>query len=127
MYNFRKTENKWLHRLSKFSTFLSSCSNSDKDNNVNHGHLCVKGRFGIAEFVTHPERLTSPLVRRNGKFSEVTWDKALDDIASKLSSYQPDEVAVMSSAKCTNEDNYVLQKFARAVLGTNNVDHCARL
>ncbi len=98
-----------------------------RDGTVNKGRLCVKGRFGIAEFVHHPERLTTPLVRRNGNFEEATWDEALDLVASKLASYKEGEVAVISSAKCTNEDNYVIQKFARAVLGTNNVDHCARL
>jgi len=99
----------------------------DRENNVNHGRLCIKGRFGIAEYITHPERLTNPLVRQNGEFTETTWDEVLDEVATKLSRYKPDEVAVISSAKCTNEDNYVMQKFARAVLGTNNVDHCARL
>ena len=94
---------------------------------VNKGSLCVKGRFGIAEFIHHPERLTTPLVRRNEELTEATWDEALDLVASKLAKYRPDEVAVVSSAKCTNEDNYVIQKFARVVLGTNNVDHCARL
>ncbi len=94
---------------------------------VNQGQACVKGRFGIAEFVHHPERLTTPLIRRNGNFEEATWEAALDLVASKLASYKEDEVAVISSAKCTNEDNYVAQKFTRAVLGTNNVDHCARL
>jgi formate dehydrogenase alpha subunit len=99
----------------------------DRDNDVNRSRLCVKGRFGIAEFVHHPERLTTPLIRRNGSLTEATWDEALDLIADKLGSYQSNELAVISSAKCTNEDNYVAQKFARAVLGTNNVDHCARL
>jgi len=94
---------------------------------VNQGQACVKGRFGIAEFVHHPERLTTPLVRRNGNFEEATWDEALDLVASKLADYKEDEVAVISSAKCTNEDNYIIQKLARAVLGTNNIDHCARL
>jgi len=93
----------------------------------NKGWLCVKGRYGIAEFVNHSERLTTPLVRRNGKLTEATWDEALDLVASKLASYQSDEVAVVSSAKSTNEDNYVIQKFTRVVLGTNNIDHCARL
>jgi predicted molibdopterin-dependent oxidoreductase YjgC len=97
------------------------------ENEVNRGQACVKGRFGITEFVHHPERLTTPLVKRDGKFTETTWDEALDVIASKLATYNKDEVAVISSAKCTNEDNYVAQKFARAVLGTNNIDHCARL
>ncbi len=99
----------------------------DRDNDVNSGRLCVKGRFGIAEFIHHPERLTTPLVRRNGKLTETTWDEALDLVASKLANYKQDEVAVISSAKCTNEENYVIQKFTRAVLGTNNIDHCARL
>jgi len=94
---------------------------------VNKGSLCVKGRFGIAEFVHHPERLTTPLIRRNGELTEASWDEALDLVASKLAKYSPDEVAVVSSAKCTNEENYVIQKLARVVLGTNNVDHCARL
>jgi formate dehydrogenase alpha subunit len=98
-----------------------------REGTVNKGLLCVKGRFGIAEFVHHAERLTTPLVRRNGELSEATWDEALDEVVAKLGSYGPDEVAVISSAKCTNEENYVMQKFARVVLGTNNVDHCARL
>ncbi len=98
-----------------------------RDGTVNKGRLCVKGRFGIAEFVHHPERLTTPLVRRNGNFEEATWEEALDLVAGKLANYKEGEVAVVSSAKCTNEDNYIIQKFARAVLGTNNIDHCARL
>jgi formate dehydrogenase alpha subunit len=97
-----------------------------REGTVNKGSLCVKGRFGIPEFVHHPDRLTVPLIKRDGKFTESTWDEALDLVASKLGSYK-DQVAVISSAKCTNEENYVIQKFARAVLTTNNVDHCARL
>ncbi len=97
-----------------------------REGTVNKGSLCVKGRFGIPEFVHHPDRLTVPLIKRDGKFTEATWDKALDLVASKLGNYK-DQVAVISSAKCTNEENYVIQKFARAVLTTNNVDHCARL
>ncbi|MBA7644182.1 putative formate dehydrogenase [subsurface metagenome] len=99
----------------------------DRDNEVNLGRLCVKGRYGATEFVHHPERLTSPLIRRNGEFTETTWDEALDEVAARLGHYQPDEVAIISSAKCTNEENYVLQKLGRAVLGTHNIDHCARL
>ena len=98
-----------------------------KDNDVFRGRLCVKGRFGIVEYVGHAERLTSPLVRRGGSFSETSWDEALDMVAARLGSYKPEEIAVISSAKCTNEDNYVFQKLGRAVLGTNNIDHCARL
>jgi formate dehydrogenase major subunit len=66
-------------------------------------------------------------VKRDGKFIETTWDEALEIVAGKLAAYQLDELAVISSAKATNEDNYVAQKFCRAVLGTNNIDHCARL
>jgi len=98
-----------------------------KESPVNKGSLCVKGRFGIAEFVTHADRLKAPLIRKNGKLEKASWDEALDLVARELKKYHGDEVAVISSAKTTNEDNYVMQKFARAVLGTNNVDHCARL
>jgi formate dehydrogenase alpha subunit len=98
----------------------------DRDNVVNRGHLCVKGRFGNG-FVNHPERLTKPLIKRDGEFVETTWDEALDLVAEKLGTYGSDEIAVLSSAKITNEENYVVQKFARAVLGTNSIDHCARL
>jgi predicted molibdopterin-dependent oxidoreductase YjgC len=99
----------------------------DPEGPANQGKLCVKGRFGIAEFVNHADRLKTPLIKRNGKFEEATWDEALDIVVRKLGRYRGDEVAVISSAKTTNEDNYVMQKFARVVLGTNNVDHCARL
>ena len=109
----------------------------------NYGRLCVKGRFGI-DFVHHPARLTTPLIRRQpqagGKRSaargpqdwrEATWDKALDIVAGRLADlrerYGSDSIAAYASAKATNEDNYLLQKFLRAVIGTNNVDHCARL
>ncbi len=97
-----------------------------RDGTVNNGFLCVKGRYGF-EFVHHPERLKTPLIKKDGKFVEATWDEALELVANKLSGYKPDELAVISSAKCTNEENYLAQKFSRAVLGTNNVDHCARL
>jgi formate dehydrogenase alpha subunit len=99
----------------------------DPDGVVNKGQACVKGRFGIAEFVHHPQRLTSPLIRRNGELKDASWDEALGLVVKKLRRRTADEVAVIASAKCTNEENYVIQKFARAVLGTNNVDHCARL
>ena len=115
----------------------------DPDSSVNKGSLCVKGRWGY-DFVNHPERLTTPLIRiagtprgaaHNGQvreiFREATWDEALEVVAKKLlkikQTYGPDSLAVLSSAKCTNEENYVMQKFTRAVLGTNNIDHCARL
>jgi len=98
-----------------------------KESPVNEGNLCVKGRFSIPEFVHHSERLKTPLVRRNGELSEATWDEALDLVAEKLAGYKGDEVAVIPSDKCTNEDNYVLQKFARVALGTNNINHCGGL
>lgn len=93
---------------------------------ANNGQACIKGKFGL-EFVHDPSRLTSPLIKRNGEFTETTWDEALDLITGKLKQYSSDQVAIISSAKCTNEDNYVIQKFARSVLGTNTIDHCARL
>ena len=98
----------------------------DSDNPVNRGNLCVKGRFGY-EFINHPERLTSPLIKRDGNFVEATWEEALDLVASRMANYKADQFAAISSARSTNEDNYVVQKFVRAVMGTNNVDHCARL
>ena len=101
-----------------------------EDGPDNRGHLCVKGRFGF-DFVHHPDRLTDPLIRRNGVLEKATWDEALDLVASRFSElkaqYGGDALAGLSSAKCTNEENYVFQKFVRAVFGTNNVDHCARL
>jgi formate dehydrogenase (NADP+) alpha subunit len=93
---------------------------------VNHGVLCVKGRFGH-EFINHPDRLTTPLIKKNGEFVQASWDEALDLIAEKFSNYKGGRFAVLSSAKCTNEENYIVQKFTRAVMGTNTVDHCARL
>jgi predicted molibdopterin-dependent oxidoreductase YjgC len=99
----------------------------DRDGPANHGQACVKGHFGIAEFVHSPERLVTPLIRRDGALKEASWDDALNLIATRLKQYRPDEVAFIASAKCTNEENYVLQKLSRAVIGTNNIDHCARL
>ncbi len=96
----------------------------------NNGRLCVKGRFGY-EFITNKDRLTTPLIRKNGELVEASWDEALDLIAEKMTGIRdkdgPDALAGLASARCTNEDNYVFQKFFRASLGTNNVDHCARL
>ncbi len=97
------------------------------DGVTNHGQACVKGRFGIAEFVHHPQRLTSPLIRQNGELKEASWEEAVGLVARKLRTYKAEEVGLIASAKCTNEENYVMQKLARAVLGSNNVDHCARL
>jgi len=98
----------------------------DRDRPSNNGNLCVKGRFGFS-FINHPDRLTTPLVKKNGVFEEASWDEALDLVASKFTESKGDKFAALASAKCTNEENYLIQKFTRAVMGTNTVDHCARL
>ncbi len=94
------------------------------------GNLCVKGRYGF-QFIGHPDRLTAPLLRRGEALVPVTWDEALDECARRLAevraAHGPDAVAGFASARCTNEENYLFQKFMRAVVGTHNVDHCARL
>jgi len=98
----------------------------------NEGSLCVKGRFGM-DFLSHPDRLKKPLIRykKNEDFKEATWDEAFTFVADKLSAIKKkngaDSIAGLASARCTNEENYLFQKFMRAVIGTNNVDHCARL
>lgn len=97
-----------------------------REHPVNQGKLCIKG-WTVNEFVTAEDRLKTPWVRRNGKLEEASWDEALALTVQGLKAAAPERVALLSSAKCTNEENYLLQKFARAVLGTNNVDHCARL
>jgi formate dehydrogenase alpha subunit len=93
---------------------------------VSAGSLCVKGRFGH-RFINHPDRLTTPLVKHDGHFVEASWDEALNLVAERLSGYSGPEFATIASAKCTNEENYLLGKFTRAGMGTNNLDHCARL
>jgi len=99
----------------------------DAESPVNCGRLCVKGRFGTKDLVRHADRLTRPLVKRDGRFVEASWDEALDYVADRLRPYRGDSFAAVASARCTNEDNYVVQKFTRAVMGTNNVDHHAGL
>ncbi|MBL6763541.1 MAG: formate dehydrogenase subunit alpha [Verrucomicrobiae bacterium] len=100
------------------------------DAEVNQGHTCLKGRYAF-KFYNHPERLRSPLIKRDGKFVEATWDEAYDFIEAKLRDIKttngPDFIAGISSARCTNEENYLMQKFIRAVIGTNNIDCCARV
>jgi formate dehydrogenase major subunit len=113
------------------------------DNPTNKGQLCVKGRFGY-KFVNHPDRVTKPLVRQYlldglekanidslGDWVEVDWDTALNLVAKKFVAIKqesgPDAIGVLASAKCTNEENYLFQKFARQVVGTHSIDHCARL
>lgn len=103
---------------------------SNPSADVNGRHLCVKGRFGY-NFIHHPDRLKTPLIKKNGEFVEATWEEAIQLAAAKLGgikdTFGGDAIGVLSSARCTNEENYLLSKFTRAVLGTNNIDHCARL
>jgi formate dehydrogenase major subunit len=90
---------------------------------------CVKGKFGWGH-INSEDRLTTPLIREDGKFRQATWDEALSLVARRLSEIKasdgPDSIALISSSKCTNEESYLLQKLARAVIGTNNVDNCSR-
>lgn len=94
------------------------------------GKLCIKG-WSAHEFIHHPDRLTTPLIREGQGFREATWDEALDRVSEELGKakarHGSDSLGFLSSAKTTNEENYLMQKLARAVIGTNNVDHCARL
>jgi predicted molibdopterin-dependent oxidoreductase YjgC len=96
----------------------------------NYGSLCVKGRFGF-DFIHSPERLKTPLVKENGQFRPATWDEALDLVARRLGQikdeFGADSLGVLTSARISNEENYIANKFSRAVLKTNNIDHCARL
>lgn len=97
---------------------------------ANQGHTCLKGRYAF-KFYDHPDRLRSPMIKRNGEFEEVSWDEAYDHIVSELNrikaSNGPDAIAGISSARTPNEENYLMQKFIRAVVGTNNIDCCARV
>jgi len=99
-------------------------------NPVNRGMLCVKG-WNAYEFIHSPDRLTVPLVRRRGALVESTWDEALKIVSTRLNDIRAKSgsraLAFLSSAKVTNEENYLFMKMARAAFGTNNVDHCARL
>ncbi|MDH3596486.1 MAG: formate dehydrogenase subunit alpha [Rhodospirillales bacterium] len=99
----------------------------DMDAPISRGRLCVKGRFGSFEFVSHPDRLKTPLIRTADGFREASWEEALALVARELKKYRGDAFGGLASAKVTNEDNYLFQKFVRAAMGTNNVDHCARL
>lgn len=100
-----------------------------EDGSPNKGRLCVKGRFGY-DFIYSDERLTTPLIKENGSFREASWDEALDLVANKfkqiIAESGPDAVAGVSCARSINEDSYQMQKLFRAVIGTNNIDHCAR-
>jgi len=103
----------------------------DLAGSANRGHACVKGRFAH-QYARSQDRLTSPLIRQpDGTFREASWDEALDLIASRLSQtreeHGPDAFGVISSSRCTNEENYLMQKFARVVMGTNSIDNCSRV
>ena len=93
---------------------------------INEGKLCPKG-MTCWEHVHSPDRLTKPKIKKGGKFVDASWDEAIDLVVEKLSEHKGDAFAGISSARCTNEDNYVFQKLVRGVMGTNNIDHCARL
>jgi formate dehydrogenase major subunit len=97
---------------------------------TNQGHTCLKGRYAFS-FYNHKDRLRTPLIKKNGEFVEASWDEAYDFIAAKLTeikeNYGPDSIAGLSSSRGTNEENYLMQKFIRAVMGTNNIDCCARV
>ena len=101
-----------------------------KDAEVNNGHTCLKGRYAW-RFYDHSDRLDSPLVKINGQLTKVSWNYAFEYIAERLttikSKHGSDAIAGISSARCTNEENYLLQKMMRAVIGTNNIDCCARV
>jgi len=101
-----------------------------KSHPVNEGKLCIKG-WNMHEHVNSFLRLKQPLIKMFGRFVKTEWDETIDYAAERfkeiIEEYGPDSVGVLVSAKATNEENYLGQKFARAVIGTNNVDHCARL
>jgi len=100
------------------------------DAEVNSGHTCLKGRYAF-KFYNHPDRLRSPMIKRNGAFEKVSWDEAYNFIVDKFNQIKsengPDAIAGISSARTPNEENYLMQKFMRAVVGTNNIDCCARV
>jgi predicted molibdopterin-dependent oxidoreductase YjgC len=102
---------------------------TSRPDTINEGWLCVKGRFGF-NFINSPDRLKTPLIKKEGKFVEASWEEALQYVAGRLSeiksTHGADAIGGLSSARCTNEENYLFQKFMRAGVGTNNVDHCAR-
>ena len=101
-----------------------------KSHPVNQGRLCIKG-WNLHEHINSFMRLKSPMVKDNGTFIKTTWEEAIQTVARRFSAilekHGPDSIGVLVSAKISNEENYLAQKFARAVIGTNNVDHCARL
>lgn len=100
------------------------------DAEVNHGHACVKGLYAFA-YYNHPDRLQTPMLRKDGELKAVSWDEALDYTVERLNTiktqYGAQAIAGISSSRCTNEENYLMQKFMRVVIGNNNIDGCARV
>lgn len=103
---------------------------SDFEGPVNQGNLCIKGRYGF-DFIHSSERLTAPIIKKAGKYVEATWDEALTIIAERfgdiIKEHGPDSIGAFSSARCTNEENFLLAKLVRTVFKSNNVDCCARV
>ncbi|HHT9123218.1 MAG TPA: molybdopterin-dependent oxidoreductase [Candidatus Wunengus sp. YC63] len=103
---------------------------SDDYLGINEGNLCIKGRFGH-EFIHSPERIKTPLIRKNGELSPTSWDEAIEYVAKRfrqiINEYGGTAIGGIGSEKCTNEDNYLFQKFCRSVLGTNNIDNMANI
>jgi formate dehydrogenase alpha subunit len=97
---------------------------------VNHGNLCIKGRYGY-DFIHSKDRITTPLIKKGGKFVEASWDEALELCAAKfkdlLKKYGPNSIGGFSSSRCTNEENFLMSKFVRTCFKSNNVDNCARV
>lgn len=100
------------------------------DAEVNQGHTCLKGRYAF-KFYDHEERLDSPMIKRNGEFEKVSWEEVYEHITGNLTNFKenfgPNSIAGISSSRCPNEENYLMQKFFRAVIQTNNIDGCARV
>src|SRR3984893_8294334 len=100
------------------------------DGPANRGHTCLKGRFAH-QFSRSRERLTAPLIREGGRFRRATWEEAIRPVVSELSrihaQHGPDAIAGLASSRATNEDCYVMQRFMRAAIGTNNIDNCSRV
>ncbi|OIP03996.1 MAG: formate dehydrogenase subunit alpha [Bacteroidetes bacterium CG2_30_32_10] len=114
-------DNKWVYSLG---------TEENWENQTNKGSLCVKGRFGF-DFLNREDRLKTPLIKKNGKLEEATWEEALNLVASKFSDIKAkhgaSSLGFFSSARVSNEENFAMMRFARGVIGTNNIDHCARL
>jgi formate dehydrogenase major subunit len=115
----------WLHVKDGRITKVTAIESAEP----NKGRLCVKGRFGY-DFIYSEDRLQTPLIKENGVFRPASWDEALDMVADRfidiVKKHGSDAIAGVSCARSLNEDSYQMQKLFRAVIGTNNIDHCAR-